>query len=337
MHPDFLGIGAQKAGTTWLARNLQTHPQIYMPRKEVHYFDRKIKDRSTALTRLRGKRDVDKQWRGQVRNWLVRYGIQRPSLRKLVWAFKYYMRPYNDEWYLSVFDQKDGKVAGEITPAYSVLDKERVAHVYRVVPDAKIIFFMRSPIERVWSHAVMSFDKVQKGSASSASEEQLLEKLGRGSTLRLTNYLRTFENWGSFYPEEQIFVGFLEDIHFFPEDLLRRLYGFLGVDPHFHKSLTNRKVHSRSGATMPTDIAVHLARNFHEEMARLSERFGGYASFWLYCAERLIEDPPEDEVITYPLYESKMWEEWRSGAGDPSAASAARIQSGPLASLQVAR
>jgi hypothetical protein len=88
---------------------------------------------------------------------------------------------------------------------------------------------------------------------------------------------------------------------------------------------------------MPTDIAVHLARNFHEEMARLSERFGGYASFWLYCAERLIEDPPEDEVITYPLYESKMWEEWRSGAGDPSAASAARIQSGPLASLQVAR
>jgi hypothetical protein len=334
MYPDFIGIGAQKAGTTWLARNLQAHPQIYMPRKEVHYFDRKINDRSNALTRLLGKRDVDMQWRRQVKSWTVRHAIKRPSLKNLAWDFKYYMRPYNDEWYLSVFDGKDGKVAGEITPAYSVLDRERVARVHRVAPDARIIFFMRNPIERAWSHTVMSFDKVEKGSASSVTEEQLFEKLGRGSTQRLTNYLRTFENWGSFYPEERVFVGFLEDIHFFPEELLRRLYGFLGVDPHFHESLTNKKVHSRSGATMPKSVAVHLAQSFHEEISRLSERFGGYASFWLFCAERLIDDPPEEDSVPYPLYESGMWEEWKGGV--PSGSRGERIQSGPLASLRVA-
>ena len=38
--PDFLGIGAQKAGTSWLHANLRRHPQVYMPRrKELHYFD----------------------------------------------------------------------------------------------------------------------------------------------------------------------------------------------------------------------------------------------------------------------------------------------------------
>jgi hypothetical protein len=39
--PNFLGIGAQRAGTTWLAENLRTHPQVYLPpaRKEVHFFD----------------------------------------------------------------------------------------------------------------------------------------------------------------------------------------------------------------------------------------------------------------------------------------------------------
>jgi len=38
--PDFLGIGAQKSGTTWLWENLDQHPDIYMARpKEVHYFD----------------------------------------------------------------------------------------------------------------------------------------------------------------------------------------------------------------------------------------------------------------------------------------------------------
>lgn len=38
--PDFLGIGAVKASTTWLYRNLYRHPGIYLPvTKPVRYFD----------------------------------------------------------------------------------------------------------------------------------------------------------------------------------------------------------------------------------------------------------------------------------------------------------
>jgi len=41
--PDFLGIGAQKAGSAWLYQNLRNHPDLYLPdRKELHYFDRKF-------------------------------------------------------------------------------------------------------------------------------------------------------------------------------------------------------------------------------------------------------------------------------------------------------
>lgn len=36
---DFLIIGTQKAGTTWLARNLSVSDEIFMPRKQIHYFD----------------------------------------------------------------------------------------------------------------------------------------------------------------------------------------------------------------------------------------------------------------------------------------------------------
>ena len=39
-HPDFLGIGGQKCGTTWLDRMLRHHPDVGLPRrKEVHFFD----------------------------------------------------------------------------------------------------------------------------------------------------------------------------------------------------------------------------------------------------------------------------------------------------------
>ncbi len=37
--PEFLGIGAPKAGTTWLHHNLAAHPDLYLPDgKEMHYF-----------------------------------------------------------------------------------------------------------------------------------------------------------------------------------------------------------------------------------------------------------------------------------------------------------
>lgn len=38
-NPDFIGIGVQRAGTSWLYVCLKEHPQIYMPRKEIHFFD----------------------------------------------------------------------------------------------------------------------------------------------------------------------------------------------------------------------------------------------------------------------------------------------------------
>lgn len=39
--PDFLGIGCQKCGTTWLHVNLSAHPDAFLPEpKELHFFDR---------------------------------------------------------------------------------------------------------------------------------------------------------------------------------------------------------------------------------------------------------------------------------------------------------
>ena len=84
---------------------------------------------------------------------------------------------------------------------------------------------------------------------------------------------------------------------------------------------------------MPTKVAVHLARAYRDEIKQLHERFGGYASFWLYCAERLIEDPPENDAVPYPLWESAAWQGWVGGA--EGASDRRPVQSGPLSSLRV--
>ena len=38
----FIGIGAQRAGTSWLYENLMQHPAILLPIKETHFFSRKF-------------------------------------------------------------------------------------------------------------------------------------------------------------------------------------------------------------------------------------------------------------------------------------------------------
>lgn len=38
--PDFVIIGATKSATTWLSHNLATHPEVFLPSQELHYFSR---------------------------------------------------------------------------------------------------------------------------------------------------------------------------------------------------------------------------------------------------------------------------------------------------------
>jgi len=331
--PDFIGIGAQKAGTTWLSHNLESHPEIWMPKnKELHYFDDRINDSRNPVPRIYGKLTgsdhASRRWRRQVKRRLRAHWNRSPG-RDLLWDLKYYAGAPNDGWYVSLFAPGRGKVKGEITPAYSVLPLSDVAHVHNLAPEARIIFMLRNPIERAWSQFVMRLDRSGQRELGLTRYKKLLRNIEREGSRSRTNYLRALESWSAFYPEERIFVGFLEDIHFHPEQLLANVYRFLGVDTSFRPRGFGEKVHARSSGRMTSDAAVYLAGLYRKELSRLSEHFGGYASFWLYCAETLAETPPEEEYTPYPLWESALWDAWiEASKARPS------YQSGPLPAVQ---
>ena len=92
--PDFIGIGAQKAGTTWLGHNLQLHPDVWMPRnRELHYFDDQINDLKNPISRLyrriTGKGHVHRRWRRQAKGRLRSHSNRLPG-RDLLWDLRYY-------------------------------------------------------------------------------------------------------------------------------------------------------------------------------------------------------------------------------------------------------
>jgi hypothetical protein len=312
--PDFLGIGAQKAGTQWLARNLSRHPEIWMPPlKELHYFDERIKEPrfGALLARLAGKSHTaewyDRFWWDQLK-WNLQQRRENFELEKILWDLRFFVRSPSDRWYASLFKRARGRVAGEITPAYSVLGEGAIAHVHALMPEAKLVFMMRNPIERIYSSAVMYLD-LEGQDPQTATEEQFSRLFDEKGDER-TRYLQSLESWRKYYPDERIFVGFLEDVNFHPAALLRRLYAFLDVDASFAQKAIRRKVHARSGAQMPARLAARAAKTYHEELRGLDARFNGYASFWLYAAEELLSGATGQGTIAYPLWESPLWERW---------------------------
>jgi Sulfotransferase family len=344
--PDFLGIGAPRSGTSWLAKNLSRHPKLWVPPlKELHYFDYRINEPSfgAPLRRLFAKQQHADDWYPWVWRYQLKTRLQAHwsdfDPRIAWWDFRFFARSPSDRWYASLFEQAKGRVSGEITPQYSILDEATVAHIYKLMPSAKIIFLMRNPIERVYAasvwrlHLLIARNIVRGQTVAAATDAQLSDGFDHPEVRAETSYLEIMEKWRCFYPDEQIFVGFIEDIHFYPVRLLRHIYRFLGIDPSYAQKALKRKVNARSPETIPTRAAIHLARRCHKDLKDLSDRFGGYTSFWLYCAQRLANDPLDEDKLAYPLWNSWLWKEWvnDSQGHTPAYPKAGRVQSGALA------
>src|SRR5437879_6070971 len=118
--PDFLCIGAQKAGTSWLYRQLTEHPDFWMPPvKELHYFNLLGRVPSVASARARDDRD---------RRFLE--AIKRLSARSHL----------DLEDYAGLFAVKGKLLSGDITPAYSMLNDEVIERIVSHFPNLKVIF-----------------------------------------------------------------------------------------------------------------------------------------------------------------------------------------------------
>ena len=116
---DFIGIGASKSGTTWIAEVLRKHPGIYFPtkRKEVNYF-------SKYLAQDYHTKNLD------------------------------YEKPYS--WYHNFFkDAKPGQLVGEITPSYLSMDNSST-DIHNYNPGIKIFAVLRNPVERSYSEYLFS-------------------------------------------------------------------------------------------------------------------------------------------------------------------------------------
>ncbi len=302
MFPNFLCIGAQRSGTTWLHANLQKHPEVWMPPiKEIHYFDKKEMLDSLPLFQ---SSSYKRKYRYYQKNWQVFSRAIKSKQRKntldlktLSWLLNYYFGLRSDQWYASLFDMGKGKTIGEITPEYGPLNGKSVAHIHQLMPDAKIIFLMRNPIQRAWSHLLKNL-RDKKRPIESVSEAEFIKHFSSQKSRAKSNYLQIINTWKSYFPEEQFLIAFFEEIEEHPEELLLRIFDFIEVEaaPEHICPLTTAKKRNASSKhgiipdklTITDNLGQYLANIYYEEIAELNKHFGGYTNSWLKDANQLL-------------------------------------------------
>lgn len=322
--PDFLGIGAQKAATTWLWRNLAANPGVWLhPRvKEFHYFD----DREELLAqtmrgRLRGRSRADVRWRRRVRDRMA-----RPSFGGLAWDRRFFFGRPSDEWYLSLFDVAGDRIAGDMTPDYLALPRRDIELAARLLPEARLILMVRHPLERLWSAAAFFRGKEGRRTWQEMPRETVLRFLDAPVNRRLTDYGGALRRWGEHYDARRIFVGFTIDVQLHPRALLGAVSEFLGVDPVFDETLLGERINWTANRTMPGWAASHLARTTADDIDAFDVIIGGHAGWWRHSA-RALAGMRDDETVEYPLTDGPLWEKWVAGGGS------AAYSSGTLASI----
>lgn len=237
--PDFLCIGAQKAGTTWLYANLRTHPAILMPPvKEVAYF-------STLYIPGWAKADADHRahqvtqarthWDSPERTDPKR---TRPEIRARALASLDALsrEPMDDAAYATLFagcgvDQ----VCGEISPQYCVLPREGIRHALSLNPNLKVIVLLRHPVARAMSHLAMLCGK---NPTAERMNEIALSNWWNGVSW-YSDYATWLLRWKGMLPPGQLHIDYNAQIRDNPMGVLRRICDFLGLpyaEDHFPKA-----------------------------------------------------------------------------------------------------
>ncbi len=252
--PEFLCIGAQKAGTTWLHSQLKQHPHVWLPHvKELHYFDSVHLGVSFKMARTGASRRLEKL-------------AQIPARREKDVAYYKAIAemPWSDALYAHIFARGAGLTRGELTPSYCAIGEAGVRHVQRLSPKARIIYLIRDPVSRMMSSLRMA---ALRGKEIGESVLRQPVFLSRG------DYAANVPVWDRVFGGSVLYVPF-GDIRTGPRDTLRQIEAFIGIGHFDDYTGSEEPVHVGQKLEVPDHLVEAVRRICAPQYEFLSQRFG---------------------------------------------------------------
>lgn len=200
--PDFLIIGAQKAGSSWLAKNLAGHPDVFMPAHEVHFFNI--------------GRNFDKgiQWYSENFSQAEPGQIIGEKTPNYLWT-----------------------TDTEIITRFGTHLPHIPRRIYETLPSAKLIITLRNPVERAISAVNHYMTHGQISPQEDINEvlvgkkQALAEQFGVFDMGKYFYHIEAYRQY--FSPEQLLTLIFEEDIVEHPKQGLQTICEFLQIDATF--------------------------------------------------------------------------------------------------------
>lgn len=208
--PTFIIIGAGKSGTTALHEYCDQHPEVFMTRiKETNFFE------------LEGQK--------------IHFAEEEDPLR--LHHFPQSVNNLKD--YQALYLEANGteKALGETSPMY-LYGKKAPSKIKAHVPDAKLIAILRQPTDRLYSRFL---HLCRDGAQPTEHFEDALNRDNiwweRNDLVQEGFYYTHLKRYFERFDRSQIKVFLYEDLRKDPEQLMKDLFAFIGVDPAFRPSL----------------------------------------------------------------------------------------------------
>ncbi|MEO5916303.1 MAG: sulfotransferase [Luteolibacter sp.] len=267
--PDFLVIGVQKGGTSWLWDQLRQHPKIWMPPfKELQFFNHEFIPSHRNFT----TNHCDKA----IKRLIEKKKTLNNPARKLAWDTyleKISRNPKPSlEWYKDCFSFpiKPWMIRGDISPAYCTIPEEGVTYVKELLPDAKIIMIVRNPLKRVISHLRMKIS-VTGRNVESFTTAQWHGFIDDENLYQRGIYSQYIPRWERHFGNQITFLPF-DMIRNDPAAFLGKVTHHLAIKP-FTPKAAEKPIHVTEKHPIPEPIVKLLEERTAAEWAYLQSRF----------------------------------------------------------------
>lgn len=271
-----LCVGAAKTGTTWLYRNLSANPAVHFsPEKELNYHFSRHGWFNRLTTEIRDRKIAD---------YIRKSSPQTPDFDEtLAWYRDFAEDPVDADWYRRMLaGAGDDQWACDFSPSTSLIPPAAWAEVAATAPDLRVIYILREPEERLWSHAKFHAKFIGKLDEFRAMSHRAKQKF-------IDRYSLAFDgdygdHLGAIYdhiPRDRVLVLDFAEIAADPVAVLRRAEGFIGAPetPDPDGALTKR-VNVSEDVPKPDGFGdLHRGR-FRRQTEKLVNLGVGFARPW---------------------------------------------------------
>lgn len=281
--PNFLIVGANKAGTTSIHSYCNQHPQIFMSKvKEPMFF--------TASPELAKRNRANKQ------NKTMTDHLANPQVITSI------------EDYQNLFVGGENAIArGEASTSYLAIPDKAIPKIKSMFPHMKIIACLRDPIDRAFSCYCMYHGAgIEKRSFEQAVADEIEGKLdgipsGR-RYLTLGLYYWPLKKYLQAFGEKQVLILLFDNLKNNPTAFMKEIFTFLGVDDDFIPS-TKVKLNTsedwlkdREKEKMTPEALSMCQSFFAEDLEKLKELVSLDDVSWAN-ARKAVEITPDNSII----------------------------------------